>query len=257
VFKQVLSVTTAVAAPAAALLVAGPAAAQDNTNPWTGFYVGGVVGGAWGNTRARATVTTGNGTVVIPPADAVALGRVTSNDKTTAGFVGGVEGGYNYQMGNWLFGAEVDWTSLDLKNSNTKTLQSLALINPPITYTLNQQVKTDWMVTLRPRVGYVFGPWLVYGTAGLAWSELKYRADLTDTRSAADALTASAQSTKTGFAAGLGGAYAFTPHVSLKGEWLYADFGHIGSAVTNSFATISPRDSVKTNMFRLGLDYKF
>jgi outer membrane immunogenic protein len=245
---------------ATTLAVAGfgaPALAQETATPWNGFYIGGVVGGAWGHTKARANVTTGNGAVVIPPSDAALLGTATSNDKTKAGFTGGVEGGYNYQMGNWLIGAEVDWTTLDLKNTNNKTLVSSLLINPPVTYTLDQRVRTDWMVTLRPRIGYVFGPWLVYGTAGLAWSELKYNATFSDTRSPADTLNASSKSTKTGFAGGLGGAYAFSPHLSLKGEWIYADFGHIGSTTVNNFISVTPRDSVQTHMFRFGLDYTF
>ena len=255
--------TSRILHPAAAtmfLAAAGlgaPALAQVDQNPWSGFYVGAVVGGAWGDTKAHATVTTGNGAVVVPPADARALSTLTSHDESKSGFTGGMEGGYNYQMGQWLFGVEGDWTTLDLKNTNQKTLQSPLLINPPVTYSLNQQIKTDWMFTLRPRVGYVFGPWLVFATGGLAWSELKYRADFTDTRSPADTLSASAKSTKTGWAAGLGGAYAFTPQLSLKGEWLHADFGHVGSATTNSFATITPSDSVTSNIFRVGFDYKF
>lgn len=237
---------------------AGTASAQTTDQPnWTGFYLGGIVGGAWGQTKAHATITTGNGTVVIPPADAALISRTSENDESKGGFTGGLEGGYNYQMGNWVFGGEVDWTTLDLKTTSHQTAQSGLLISPPITYTLDQKISTNWMVTLRPRVGYAFGPWLVYGTTGLAFSELKYNATLADNRSAADALTASSKSTKTGWVAGLGGAYAFTPNLSFKGEWLYADFGHVGSAQVNSFASVTPRDSVSTHMFRFGVDYKF
>jgi outer membrane immunogenic protein len=247
-----LAVATSLAFAAGA-----PALAQTDQSPWNGFYVGGVLGGAWGHTKAQAQVTTGRGVVVIPPADAAAFGSLASHDETKAGFTGGVEGGYNYQMGNWLFGVEGDWTALNLQNTNNKTLQSTLLTNPTVTFFLNQRVKTDWMVSLRPRVGYVMGPWMVFATTGLAWSELKYSADFTDTRSPGDALTASSSSTKTGWAAGLGGAYAFSPRVSFKGEWLYADFGHIGTAVTNNFVSITPRDSVQTHMFRFGVDYRF
>ena len=245
----------AVAASLAAMAVAAPAMAQSDQNQnWTGFYVGGVAGGAWGNTRARSTVSVGNGTVVINPSDAAAL-AATSNDKTKTGFVGGIEGGYNYQMDNWIFGIEGDWSSMDLKNSNNKTLVSGA--NPPITYTLNQSIKTDWLVTLRPRIGYASGPWMGYATGGFGWSELKFNINFADTRDPNDALSTSSKSTKTGWVAGLGGAYAFTPNLSLKGEWLYADFGHVGSAVVNNFVSITPSDVVKANMIRFGLDYKF
>lgn len=249
-----------VAAGAATLAVAcaaSPALAQPAGPPWTGFYVGAVIGAGWGDAKARSTVTTGTGAVVIPPADAAALGSLTSHDETKSGFIGGVEGGYNYQMGNWVFGVEADWSSLDLKNSNQKTLVSPLLVSPPITYSLNQQIRTDWMVSLRPRIGYAWGPLMVYGTGGLAWSELKYNATFFDNRSPADTLNASSKSTKTGWVAGLGAAYAFTPNVSFKGEWLHTDFGHVGSATTNSFVSITPTDSVQANLFRVGVDYHF
>jgi outer membrane immunogenic protein len=239
------------------LSAAGAAQAQASPNPWSGWYVGGLVGGAWGNTKVHSTVSTGNGVVVISPTDAAALAKVTSNDETKTGFTGGVEGGYNYLMGPWLFGIEADWTSLDLKNSNAKTLQSPLLLSPPVTYSLDQQLTTNWMVSLRPRVGYTAGPWMVFGTVGPAWSELKYRANFSDTRDPGDALSASTSSTKTGWAAGLGAGYALSNNLSLKGEWLHSDFGHVGTAETNSFVSITPDDSVRANMFRVGLDYRF
>lgn len=237
-------------------LVSGaPALAQDDGTYWNGFYLGGVVGGAWGNTRARATIHAGNGAVVIPPSDAALLSTTQAHENTEAGFTGGVEGGYNYMIGPWLFGLEADWTSLDLKNTSDRSLVST--LNPAMRFTLNQHIKTDWMVSVRPRIGYTMGPWLVYATTGLAFSELKYSAEFFDNRAATDAITASASSTKTGWTAGLGGGYALTPQWSLKGEWLYADFGHVGSAQVGQFVSVTPRDSVKTNMFRVGADYRF
>lgn len=235
----------------------GPAAAQDARPQWTGFYIGGLVGGAWGQTKARAQVTTGSGAVVLPPADAAILNGLTSHDESKGGFTGGLEGGLNYQMGSLVLGVEADWTSLDLKNTNHKTAQSPLLIAPPIVYSLDQQIRTDWMVSLRPRVGYAFGRFLIFATTGLAWTELKYNASLSDNRIPPDLASAVSKSTKTGWTAGLGGAYALSDNLSVKGEWLYADFGHVGSTVTNSFATITPRDSVQTHMFRVGLDYRF
>lgn len=250
-----LSYLTAAATFLTTLAVGAPAMAQDAGSSWGGAYVGAVAGGAWGDTKARATVTAGNGAVVIPPADARLLSTTEAHNDTHAGFTGGVEGGYNYMMGPWLFGLEADWSSLDLKNTSERSLVST--VNPANTFTLNQKIRTDWMVTLRPRIGYAMGPWLVYATTGLAWSQLKYSAQFFDNRSAADAITTSTSSTKTGWVAGLGGGYALTPQWSLKGEWLYADFGHVGSAQVGSFVSVSPRESVKTNMFRFGADYRF
>lgn len=46
-------------------------------------------------------------------------------------------------------------------------------------------------------------------------------------------------------------------HLSVNLEWLYADFGHLGSGTTGSYVTITPLESVQAQMFRFGLDYKF
>jgi outer membrane immunogenic protein len=240
---------------AAALAAASPAAAQSTDESlWSGFYVGAVVGGAWGDTKVHSTLTAPSGAIVSAP-DLGVLNGLTSHDETTAGFTGGLEGGYNYRWGSWVIGGEVDWTALDLNNNSTKTAQST--VQPAISYSLQQSMKTDWMVTLRPRLGYAYGPWLFYGTTGFAWAELKYNATLQDNRSPQNSVSASSSSTKTGWAFGLGGGYAFTPQLSAKLEWLYADFGKVGSAVTTNFATITPDDGLQTNMFRVGMDYRF
>ena len=64
---------------------------------WTGFYIGGNLGGAW----ARGTVS-----------DSL-FGLSASSDRS--GFIGGGQLGVNYQFSNIVLGAEwdFDWTSLD------------------------------------------------------------------------------------------------------------------------------------------------
>ena len=64
---------------------------------WTGFYIGGNLGGAW----ARGSVN-----------DSL-FGLSASSDRS--GFIGGGQLGVNYQFSNIVLGAEwdFDWTSLD------------------------------------------------------------------------------------------------------------------------------------------------
>src|SRR5579864_8842916 len=63
---------------------------------WTGFYLGGHIGGAWSD----IALTDNN------------LNGVSWNPGGT-GFVGGAQAGYNLQAGNLLFGVEgdFDWTT--------------------------------------------------------------------------------------------------------------------------------------------------
>ena len=64
---------------------------------WTGFYVGANFGGAWSN----SSFTNAN----------------TGLDWTpgSTGFIGGLQGGYNYQIGNLVLGveADIDWARFD------------------------------------------------------------------------------------------------------------------------------------------------
>src|SRR6478735_3829296 len=97
------------ACTALTLLFGGSALAADLRRPaytppppppvysWTGFYIGGNLGGAW----ARGSVN-----------DSL-FGLSASSDRS--GFIGGGQLGVNYQFSNIVLGAEwdFDWTSLD------------------------------------------------------------------------------------------------------------------------------------------------
>src|SRR4051812_1874516 len=110
-----LSVTTL------ALASGSAAFAQDD---WTGWYLGGNLGGAWGDTKVETRVAPGSGATVIPPGDVTALNQPTSEDDNDSGFTGGIEGGYNYQSGGWVWGIESDWGAFDLDQDKSRTYTS-------------------------------------------------------------------------------------------------------------------------------------
>src|SRR5215467_3149211 len=84
---------------------------------WTGFYLGGTLGGAWSNNSVDVDTTNTfvNTPALSPlgrtagPASAVAATGSVGTPKTTA-VTGGVEAGYNLQLApNWLVGIEADF----------------------------------------------------------------------------------------------------------------------------------------------------
>jgi outer membrane immunogenic protein len=244
------------AAAAATFATAAPAMAQED---WTGFYVGANAGLSWGDTSLDVDVGTGSGTITVPPADVGLINQTGSDDGNKTSFTGGVQAGYNYQSGSFLFGIETDFGFFDLDQHRTNVYQSATLISPPITYALDQRVKTEWIWTLRPRIGYVSGPWLVYATGGIATSKIKLETTFADNRVPQNVAVVNKDDTDTGWTGGLGGAYAFTPNMSVRGEWLYVDFGKTHKTVTgsNGFVTVTPEAKVRANLIRLGVDYKF
>ena len=175
-----LVLAAAVAAPALFLGLASPAMAQDES-PFAGLYAGVTLGGAWGDFTGAATVAPGGGAGVIPSVDAAAINAAAKGSSTPSGFTGGVEGGYNLVGGGILLGLETDWEALDLKRGATGTAAS-ASVAVPLTYSLVSHVHTDWTWTLRPRVGLTGGSWLVYGTGGLAITDVKSDLTYSDTR---------------------------------------------------------------------------
>jgi outer membrane immunogenic protein len=250
---------------AAALVgIAAPAAAQDQT--WTGFYIGANLGADWGDTSLKSTIGPGTGPIVLPPVDVAQINQTAADDGNKSGFTGGVQLGYNYQMGSWLFGIETDYGFIDLDQHRTNTYQSAVVVSPPITpappvptYTLDQRVQADWIWTVRPRLGYASGPWMVYATGGIATSKIKLETKYSDTRIPPNSGELDESDTKTGWVLGFGGAWAFTPNWSVRGEYLYADFGHVDDSFTtaNGFATLASEAKVKANFLRIGVDYKF
>ena len=61
---------------------------------WTGLYFGGNVGYSWGQAKSDRT------------GSLVGLGVNVTESQEIDGVIGGVQTGYNYQFGTWVFGLE-------------------------------------------------------------------------------------------------------------------------------------------------------
>jgi outer membrane immunogenic protein len=201
-------------ARAAALLVtvaAGTASAADIPRPsyytataplsaysWTGPYLGGNLGYAWGTT--------------------------SNNPTRPSGFAGGVGGGYNRQIGQFVFGAEAD---IALSGA-TDTFAPWKFSNP-------------WFGTLRGRAGYAVSNFLIYGTAGVAFGELQ----------AQTIGLLSENHTNVGWTAGAGIEAGFAANWSAKIEYLFVDLA------SSTFAVTGTSNGLSTSLFRTGVNYHF
>jgi outer membrane immunogenic protein len=250
-----------------ALAMPAPAAAEDD-NRWSGFYVGINAGGAWSNSDADARLSTNSSAPI--PAHPIAGGDITSINQANAKahfdskhhntFIGGLEGGYNYVMKNGiLLGVETDISFFNIKASKDRTVQSPLLIEPPITYSVHQSVHNDFLWTLRPRVGYTMGNFLIFATGGLALTETHYNARFLDSSSPDNLAKYSHSGTKLGWTLGGGAAYALSKNISVKGEYLYQDFGssHASATSSNGYLNLATDAQLRTHLFRAGVDYHF
>jgi outer membrane immunogenic protein len=243
------------------LALAAGAAAQ--SNDWKGFYVGGNLGAGFGKAPVQ-TVPIFSPTGYFAASSTPAIYASSKQNATPKGFTGGGQFGYNFQHGPFVIGFETDfgYTHLSGQRSATGTYPCCA----PTTYTIAQSVKTNWLFTARPRIGLAHNGTLVYGTGGLAVTNLNYKAEFTDTFATAHETGGTSQAQK-GYALGGGVEFKTDAHWSLRGEYLYIGGFTTVSSSTNLTA-FTPPIAFPTNvfthtaelgahLFRFGFNYHF
>jgi outer membrane immunogenic protein len=154
---------------------------------WTGFYAGVHLGGAFAG-GDNINDLYGNG----------------YRASTSGGFLGGGQIGYNWQFSpNWVLGLEGDISGLDYKRSVT-------------VYGDYLQQKTDWLASITGRLGYTWGPGMIYAKGGVAFRD-NGGFSTTNTYYSAD-------NKSTGYTVGGGLEYMFAPAWSAKVEYQYYNF---------------------------------
>jgi opacity protein-like surface antigen len=226
------------------------------TVDWSGFYVGGLLGGT--NSQARAQTTVGH-PQYLDTTDARQINRAGNNDLDQLRPSGGLLGGYGKQFGNVVVGIEASANTLFLNDE--RSVSEIYQTVPTARFILKQSVSADWMATLRPRLGWAEDNWLGYVTGGLAVTRLKLDTLFTD-----NAFSGFSQSSDskivTGWSLGLGGEYALGADWSLRGEYLYTRFGQMtSSSVTtstnNSGGSLAHSAELEIHGVMLGLTYRF
>src|SRR5436309_11726465 len=153
---------------------------------WTGFYIGGHLGSAFAGNNSLE----GSG------------GR----------FMGGVQGGFDYQFAtNWVVGAEAQYSWL--ANNNNGVLFPGGTL---VTSNNNQ------LGSVTGRFGYGWGPALLYAKGGYAWRD---NANLAVVNAGAPAAFTTAGNHRDGYTVGAGLEYMFAPNWSAKAEYQYYNFG--------------------------------
>ena len=171
------------------------------------------------------------------------------------GFYIGANGGY-------AWGKSDVSTTVNSVGNYSRSITTQYISAPGTFFTINQSIKTDWLFTARPRIGWASNNWLLYVTGGLAVTEIKYNNTFTDTFGGAFE-NGSISKTKAGWVVGGGVEYGLTRNWSVKAEYLYMDFGNVSSTGAMSafgglsFASLNHSADLKANVVRAGINYRF
>jgi outer membrane immunogenic protein len=152
-----------------------------------------------------------------------AWGSVANNPTKPSGFVGGVQAGYNWQNGAFVFGLEGDIQATGAE----ETFAPWKFSNP-------------WFGTVRGRAGFAFNNILFFGTGGLAFGELR-----------ATTFGLSESHTNAGWTLGAGAEMAFAQNWSAKIEYLYVDLANSNFVVTGA------SNGYRFGLIRAGVNYRF
>jgi outer membrane immunogenic protein len=227
---------------------------------------------AWGSAHAGTSAVC-NDTDATPPTgencpfgpDALpvlaAAGTGTMSDR---GFLGGAQVGVNLQKGSAVFGLEVDVQSFKLAASRSGSRPDPNDAANAITVTT--AFDTDWLVTARSRLGWLVSPnALIYATGGVAATDLSVKNSLTSSVSLAEGV-GSSNGRAVGWTVGGGAELALGGNWSLRGEYLYLDFGKVtanaqvsdpGHPAAGSTNNMASSVDLTAHIVRAGLNYKF
>lgn len=172
------------------LLDAGPVLAP--LYDWSGLYIGGQGGYAWGDVQNSFNV---------------GGGAVTQPDYDVEGAVGGGHLGYNVQFDSLVLGVEGDFEFADLDGNDGGRSG------------VTDSVDTDYIASVRGRVGWAMDRVLIYATGGIAFVEYDYDLTLGATN-LSDSVSA------IGPTVGGGLTYAFNDWISAGVEYRYTDFSN-------------------------------
>jgi outer membrane immunogenic protein len=185
---------------------------------WTGFYIGGHIGGAFGGSDS------------IGGSD----GR----------FLGGVQGGADYQFApNWVIGAQAQYSWL-ANGDNTRTFPDGSRV------TMNN----DQLGSVTGRFGYTWGPGLLYAKGGYAWKDGN-NLGVSNAAGMPVAFSTSGDH-RDGYTVGAGLEYMFAPNWSAQLEYQYYNFG--SSTFTSGPAdVVGTRFRDDDHTVKAGVNYRF
>ena len=232
-----------------------PVAPVVPTFTWTGFYAGVNAGGAWGNDNVKSAWY---GPAEIYDAATLASWANPPYSNNRAGFVGGIQIGYSYQINQFVIGVEADFMGSTIGGSSESPV---LVINNTIDNVSRTKVQQDWLGTVRVRAGYAIDRLLIFATGGFAYGHAQVSTTSTDTEAGVveSVWQGRKQSTKFGFTVGAGLEYAITNNWLIRAEYLYYNLGSASAIATIAEDPLYTRvnTTIDGNIVRAALSYKF
>ena len=177
------------------------------------------------------------------------LAQPNNTFSESGSFFEGFQGGYNYRLpNNVVIGAEADASFPSFPSIQNISIGGISTLASPLgPETYSETVLMSG--TVRGRLGYAAGNWLLYATGGFAWTY--------DKLSLNQLAIGTGEETKLwrlGWTAGAGVEAPFLPHWTARLEYLYTGYG--ASSVTFPFVWQRFYSDFSQDEVRLALNYQ-
>ncbi len=213
---------------------------------WSGFYIGGHLGYAWGDsawTASTAGMPFASGSLdFYQPFDAFS---------GAGSYFSGWQVGYNVMLpSRFLLGGEADVSFPAFPILSGHSIGGTSTLISPSAGAESYSENMLTFGTLRGRIGYAPGNWLLYATGGFAWAYDQARLTQLST-----GITDSPFLWRFGWAAGVGVEAAIDQHWSARLEYLYSGYGRSAANFTDLGQRFN--SDLTLQELRAGLDYRF
>lgn len=246
-----------VATAASAADMAMKAPQPTTTYQWSGCYAGLNVGG--GASGANLNSAVDPGTHLLAPDPGVVTGS-GSGGHSGDGLIAGGQVGCNMQSGLLVLGLEGDFDSF---SSHTWFSNNSNTLSDGVTpFTIGQSLTTNYLATIRPRLGIASDRDFAYLTGGVAFTRVSYLESYSDGGAPAGSGSAAASKSLVGWVAGAGWEHALADHWTFRAEYLYASFPTVNAVGTITDAggganTLHGSSDLAVQLLRAGVNYKF
>jgi outer membrane immunogenic protein len=232
---------------------------------WSGCYVGASAGSSTGKSQHFATSGSTFSNPALGAGNAIPAGTPITDSFDVSGFIGGFQGGCNWQWGVWVFGIECDGSATN-KSGQGNEFPLVGLPGGAGSANWVSETQERWLVTARGRLGLSGWGWwgdktMVYVTGGAAWAKIDASEWLFANNGTGPIRTGHQESnTRSGWTVGGGIEYAVGYGWSVRSEFLYVKFDDYTTFTTGPFAVgnVSPREvKLEDYIWRAGMNYKF
>jgi outer membrane immunogenic protein len=234
----------------------------DQVYSWTGFYFGGDVGLA----GVKHNFTSNFSQPVVDPGFG---NNAQDNPFSPTPFIGGGHAGLNWQFApSLVVGVEGDWQSVSSRQSFCRQtdIGSVACLDGPGNDHGFGSAggEFNWVATARARLGWATDRFMVYGTGGAAFTEVKSSLGLSCSDGCGgngNPLSASVSSStkKTGWVIGAGVEWMLARNWIVRGEYQHIDLGSVSLTLNPDCGgcSFSTTQKAGLDIWRAGVSFKF